>query len=66
MHPFALKQDSIKQVTGGKREYLTTQAVGEEGGFPLPTTMAVGEEGGFPLPTTLAVGEEGGFPIEIM
>jgi len=53
---------------GSRRGFVTTQAVGEEGGVPprpprpLPpgtvTTQAVGEEGGY---TTYALGEEGGY-----
>jgi len=39
---------------------VTTQALGEEGGYP-PTTQRLGEEGGYP-PTTQRFGEEGDYP----
>ena len=51
---YELPTKDLENVRGG-RSRLTTQAVGEEGGF---TTLAVGEEGGETV-TTLALGEEG-------
>jgi hypothetical protein len=53
----------LRLVPAKDREgWVTTQALGEEGGDgPVVTTLALGEEGGDgPVVTTLALGEEGG------
>ncbi|GAA0855167.1 hypothetical protein [Aliiglaciecola litoralis] len=57
MHPFSLKQENTKEVTGGVYQVVTL-GIDETGGcipqpFPFP-----------PQATTLALGEEGGFPID--
>lgn len=45
-----------------RKDRITTQAIGEEGGGGRPTTKAIGEEGGGgkPWPSTKMRGEEGG------
>jgi len=53
----------LRLVSAKDREgWVTTQALGEEGGDgPIVTTQALGEEGGDgPIVTTQALGEEGG------
>ena len=61
MHPFSLKQEATKEVTGGALISVTTYGgCTEDGGGitpkpfpPLETTMAVGEEGGLPIDPTM-------------
>jgi len=57
MHPFSLKEENLKQVTGGKLKPVT-YGCDEAGGGIVPKFP--------PMPTTQAVGEEGGLPVEIM
>ena len=59
MHPFSLKQENTKEVTGGVYQ-VVTYGINETGGCipqpipfpPVATTMAMGEEGGLPLNPT--------------
>ncbi|GAA0855170.1 hypothetical protein [Aliiglaciecola litoralis] len=54
MHPFSLKQENTKEVTGGVYQAITF-GINETGGCipqpfpPIASTMALGEEGGFPI-----------------
>lgn len=58
MHPFSLKQENTKEVTGGVVQSIT-YGINETGGcVPLPKPFP-------PIATTMAVGEEGGFPVEL-
>jgi hypothetical protein len=59
MHPFSLKQENTKKVTGGVYQAVTF-GINETGGCtpmpkpfpPMASTMALGEEGGFPINST--------------
>jgi hypothetical protein len=56
MHPFSLKQENTKEVTGGIYQAITF-GINETGGcIPMPKPFP-------PMQTTMALGEEGGFPI---
>ncbi|GAA0855162.1 hypothetical protein [Aliiglaciecola litoralis] len=58
MHPFSLKQETTKEVTGGALQPVTIGCTEAGGGIippnfpPTETTMALGEEGGFPIDRT--------------
>ncbi|GAA0855165.1 hypothetical protein [Aliiglaciecola litoralis] len=57
MHPFSLKQESTKEVTGGVMQSIT-YGINETGGcIPQPKPFP-------PIASTMALGEEGGFPID--
>jgi len=50
MHPFSLKQENTKDVTGGNRDEFVLNPIDPV--WPpkdLPSTQAVGEEGGLPV-----------------
>jgi len=58
MHPFSLKQENTKDVTGGALKAITYGCTEEGGGIipqpfpPVETTTAIGEEGGLPIDPT--------------
>ena len=58
MHPFSLKQERTKEVTGGALQPISLGCTETGGGIippsfpPVETTMALGEEGGLPVNPT--------------